>query len=119
MSTQELNVDQVREIDADRLPKVLAALAELGWKYAGEAEHPIRYPWCHKVVRGEDELFVAPAVEDYKCVTVWNAETGVCIINSVTMRAAKSVETKPRLWEFVDTDQTLADVPEIVRREDA
>ena len=118
MSTQELNIDEVRRISADRMPKVLAALADLGWKDAGEAEHPIRYPWCHRVVRGEDELFVAPAVEDYKCVTVWDEETCICVVNSVTMRVTKSVETRPRLWEFVDTDQTLADVPEIIRRED-
>lgn len=113
MSTQELNIKEVRRISADRMPKVLAALAELGWEDTGKEDHPIHYPGCHKVVRDDQALFVAPAVEDYKCVTVWNAKTGVCIMNSVTMRVARSAQTEPRLWEFVDTDKTLADVPEI------
>ncbi|MEA3485081.1 MAG: hypothetical protein U9R03_00035 [Candidatus Aerophobetes bacterium] len=100
------------KISEQRMPKILAALANLGWEDAGEAEHPIKYPGCHKVIRGNRELFVAPAVEDYRCITIWgDRERGcICVVNTETMHLVDLAKT-----QVTDLDKTLADVPEIAK----
>lgn len=106
MNTEKRFVDEARQISAQRMEKVLGALAKLNYRDFGKVRHPIGYPGCRKVIRGKKVLFVAPAVEDYRCVTIWDMQNCICIINTVTMKVVANTET----GEFVDTNQTLTDV---------
>jgi len=108
---------EARRITAGRMPGVLAALADLGWKDTGEHRHPIGYPGNHRVVRGDEQMDVWPAVEDYRVVGIARHLSPteyemICSVNGATLRVVESVETKLNFWDFVDTDKDLADVLE-------
>jgi len=97
------------EIQQNRMSVITSALSELGWEDRGETEHPIKYSGCHKFTKklaGQADLglFVAPAVEDYRCVTFWDREKCLAVVNTLTMMVVDS-----KSEDYNDTEQSLHD----------
>lgn len=70
----------------ERMNKVTIALKRDGWKDLGKVEHPIKYPDCQQFKKCDKKIFVAPAVENYRCVTVWSLDNCLCVVNTLSMK---------------------------------
>lgn len=68
-----------------RMEKILKALKGFGWEDKGNATHPINYPNCRQIKRGDNTLYVAPAVENAKDVTIYDAKKLCAIIDTTAV----------------------------------
>ena len=97
-------MEDKKQTQEDRMKKINEAFRSDGFKDKGEAEHPRKYPSCRKFAKGDKFFFVAPAVEDYRCVTIWNEHKCLVVVNTMTM---KLVNTNDK--DYRDTNRAIED----------
>lgn len=98
------------EIKNLRMSRILEKLTELGWEKTGEGKHPIDYPNACQVKKdGKKVLYIAPALEDYRCITIWDERKRLAIVNTITMMLINSEKDR---WP--DTDMSVAQL-EVLR----